>query len=156
MDIDSLRNDINKLEKMFEPLLRVSAAVQEFDKVNTELNDKKSYISRQKKELDKVNEDLALAKADYEKVMAEIEAERKAAKEEISEMKKKAKDKCKDLVDGAQVRLDHIIIQQGEEQKNLSSLKKQVSEEYASLMSVKEKIRQAQEAAKNILTSPIE
>jgi chromosome segregation ATPase len=155
-NIDELRNDVNKLKKLFDPIFRVSEALEEFDALNSTLSEKRGYVEKYKKEIAKVNLDLEVANKDLAETKAEIAASKKKAKEEEEKRKQKSEERATEIITGAASIRDATLKEHEQAKKDLASTKFELGKKQTQLDEINEKIKKAETLVKNLFISPLD
>lgn len=156
VNMDQVRNDLNKLKKILEPIQTLSDAMAEIDAVNSELEEKRGQALRYKKETDAVLATLANAKADLESAKAEVSDIKAKVKKESAEREQKSKDKATEIIVGATSMRDAILKEHEQAKKDLANTKFELGKKQTDLDELNKKIEKAKQIVKNIFDNPVD
>ena len=156
MNTDNLRNDINKLQKMFEPLQRVAEVMQEFDAVTTTISENKSYLLKLKKEKEQTASDIANAKAELEATKKEAAEAKAKARKDALDREQKAKDKATEIVVGATSMRDAVLKEHAQAKSDLATTKLELGKRQTELDDLNKKIEKAKDVVKSIFSNPVD
>lgn len=156
MNTDNLRNDINKLQKLFEPLQRVAEVMQDFDVITTTISENKSHLAKIKKEAEQVAEDLAASKLELSSVKQESLEMKAKAKRDAQEREQKSKDKATEIVVGATSMRDAVLREHVQAKNDLAATKLELGKRQSELDDLNKKIEKAKDVVKNIFSNPVD
>lgn len=156
VNMDQVRNDLNKLKKILEPIQALSDAMAEIDAVNSELEERRGQSVRYKKDTEAVLAELADAKAELEATKKEASEIKAKAKKDAQEREQKSKDKATEIVVGATSMRDAVIKEHVQAKSDLAATKLELGKRLAELEEVNGKIEKAKDAVKHIFSNPVD
>lgn len=156
VNMDQVRNDLNKLKKILEPIQALSDAMAEIDAVNSELEEKRGQAVRYSRENDAVLVDLANAKAELEAVKKEAAEVKAKVKKDAQEREQKSKDKATEIVVGATSMRDAVLKEHVQAKSDLAATKLELGKKQTELDELNKKIEKAKDVVKNIFSNPVD
>lgn len=156
VNMDQVRNDLNKLKKILEPIQALSDAMAEIDAVNSELEEKRGQAVRYSRENDAVLVDLANAKAELEAVKKEAAEVKAKVKKDAQEREQKSKDKATEIVVGATSMRDAVLKEHAQAKSDLAATKLELGKKQTELDELNKKIEKAKDVVKNIFSNPVD
>lgn len=156
VNMDQVRNDLNKLKKILEPIQALSDAMAEIDAVNSELEEKRGQAVRYSRENDAVLVDLANAKAELEAVKKEAAEVKAKVKKDAQEREQKSKDKATEIVVGATSMRDAVLKEHAQAKSDLAATKLELGKKQTELDELNKKIEKAKDAVKHIFNNPVD
>lgn len=156
INMDQVRNDLNKLKKILEPIQALSDAMAEIDAVNSELEEKRGQAVRYSRENDVVLTELAAAKDELAAVRKEAAEVKAKAKKDAQEREQKSKDKATEIVVGATSMRDAVLKEHVQAKSDLAATKLELGKRQTELDDLNMKIGKAKDVVKNIFSNPVD
>lgn len=156
INMDQVRNDLNKLKKILEPIQALSDAMAEIDAVNSELEEKRGQAVRYSRENDAVLAELAAAKDELAAVRKEAAEVKAKAKKDAQEREQKSKDKATEIVVGATSMRDAVLKEHVQAKSDLAATKLELGKRQTELDDLNMKIEKAKDVVKNIFSNPVD
>lgn len=156
INMDQVRNDLNKLKKILEPIQALSDAMAEIDAVNSELEEKRGQAVRYSRENDAVLAELAAAKDELAAVRKEVAEVKAKAKKDAQEREQKSKDKATEIVVGATSMRDAVLKEHVQAKSDLAATKLELGKRQTELDDLNMKIEKAKDVVKNIFSNPVD